>query len=178
MSPDNPGYRRLRLAYADPPYYGMCSFYQHDHREPYGCWNELDAHRLLITNLAEFDGWALSLGSVHLRHILPLCPDQARVAAWVKPWCSFNAANPAFAWEPVIYVAGRNHAERGGREAWHVRDWIAESATQQKAIRGAKPDRFCRWVLDLLGYREGDEFTDLFPGSGVMERVRAQGVLL
>ena len=35
-----------------------------------------------------------------------------------------------------------------------------------------------RWVADLLGYIEGDEMVDLFPGSGVMGGVIDQGVLL
>ena len=32
----------------------------------------------------------------------------------------------------------------------------------------------CRWVLDLLGYCDGDTIDDLFPGSGVMGRVASQ----
>lgn len=33
------------------------------------------------------------------------------------------------------------------------------------------------WVLDLLGYLDGDSLSDLFPGTGVMGRVLAQGRL-
>ena len=35
-----------------------------------------------------------------------------------------------------------------------------------KGLVGAKPEAFCRWVLDLLGYVEGDEVVDVFPGTG------------
>jgi DNA-directed RNA polymerase subunit N (RpoN/RPB10) len=44
-------------------------------------------------------------------------------------------------------------------------------------VIGAKPERFCRWVLDLIGYTSGDTMDDIFPGSYVMDRVVAQGVL-
>jgi len=33
-------------------------------------------------------------------------------------------------------------------------------------------------VLDLLGYQDGDELVDLFPGTGGMEATTAQGVLV
>ena len=51
------------------------------------------------------------------------------------------------------------------------RDHLAESITLKKGLTGAKPERFCRWVLDLLGWKPGDEVDDLFPGTGVFERV-------
>jgi hypothetical protein len=49
-----------------------------------------------------------------------------------------------------------------------------------RSARGSlapSPPKFCRWVLDLLGYVEGDELTDLYPGTGIMERVQAHAVL-
>ena len=48
----------------------------------------------------------------------------------------------------------------------------------QKGLTGAKPERFCRWVANLLGYIDGDELVDVFPGTGIMGRTLAQGVLL
>jgi hypothetical protein len=40
---------------------------------------------------------------------------------------------------------------------------------------GAKPAAFTRWLLDLLDWKPGDEFVDVFPGSGGVDRaVRAQ----
>ena len=41
---------------------------------------------------------------------------------------------------------------------------------------GSKPSAWTHWVLDLLGFQPGDEVTDVFPGSGAVER--AAGVLL
>lgn len=166
----------MRFAYADPPYLGCCGRYEHRHEAPYGCWDDLDTHRLLVEHLcAEYpDGWAMSGTSGSLRALLPLCPDDVRVAAWVKTWCSFKTANPAYAWEPVIFRGGRTWAERGKRTALTVRDWLAEPVTTGQPVIGAKPQRFCTWVLDLLGYRDGDELVDLFPGSGAMDRALSQ----
>lgn len=50
-----------------------------------------------------------------------------------------------------------------------TRDHLAEGMTMRKGLTGAKPDRFCVWVLAMLGYMPGeDTVTDLFPGTGVM----------
>ena len=101
----------MRFAYADPPYLGKCGkFYEHNH--PDGrCWNDLSTHQLLIERLQEDypDGWALSCASTDLRVMLPLCPAEVRVAAWVKPFCAFKkGVRPAYAWEPVLFADGRN----------------------------------------------------------------------
>ena len=164
----------MRLAYADPPYLGCCARYGHDHRDPYGCWDDVATHAALVDRLARFDGWALSLTSGSLREILPLCPDDVRV----KTWCSFKTSNPAYCWEPVIFRTPFGWADRGGRSVVTVRDWHAEPVTLRQPVIGAKPPGFCRWVCHLLGVRDGDELVDLFPGTGIMGRVAAQGVLL
>jgi hypothetical protein len=62
----------VNFAYADPPYLGCCSLYQHFH--PDGrCWDDAETHRLLIERLrAEFpDGWAMSASAPSLRVLLP-----------------------------------------------------------------------------------------------------------
>jgi hypothetical protein len=51
-----------------------------------------------------------------------------------------------------------------------VRDWLSCAVTKQTGQRGAKPDAFNDWILDLLCYEPGDEFDDLFPGSGGMAK--------
>jgi hypothetical protein len=38
----------------------------------------------LLQQLATYDEWALSTSSKALRDILPLCPPEVRVCAWVK----------------------------------------------------------------------------------------------
>lgn len=177
----------LNLAYADPPYLGCCGLYGHDHRS--GCWDDLATHRQLVEDLcARFpDGWALSATSQSLRDLLPLTPPGARVAAWVKPFCAFKrGVRPCFAWEPVIFYAGRNPSaghrhpppQKGGQQTT-PKDYIAESITLRKGLTGAKPEKVCAWILDLLGARPGDSMTDLFPGTGVMGRVAsARGLVV
>lgn len=171
----------MRFAYADPPYLGCCGLYGHRHEAPYGCWDDPDTHLLLRDMLAvhDYDGYAVSLSSPSLATILPMhgtmALGPARVAAWVKPFAVFKPnVNPAYAWEPVIFCGGR----RGDRERPTVRDWHSSNITLKKGLTGAKNPEFCRWILDLLGYEEGDEMVDLFPGTGVMARVLAQGVLI
>lgn len=166
----------MKFAYADPPYYGCCALYGHYH--PDGrCWNDIDTYKNLFHQLAGFsDGWALSASSNSLRILLPLCPPDVRVAAWVKPFCAFKrGVRPCYAWEPVIFRGGRNpsngHAHpppvKGGQQTT-PKDFIAESITLQKGLTGAKPEKVCRWILDLLNAQPGDEVVDLFPGTGIM----------
>lgn len=170
----------LRLAYADPPYLGCCRLYDHFHPDGL-CWDEIETYRLLLNRLVEEfpDGWALSASSVSLRKILPLCPDDVRVAAWAKNFCAFKrGVRPAYAWEPVVFWRGRNPGSghphpppiKGGLQTT-PKDFIVEPITLKKGLTGAKPERVCRWILDLLGYRDGDECVDLFPGTGAMGRV-------
>ena len=164
-----------RYAYADPPYMGCCRLYDHQHMG-YGCWDEIETHAHLIAKLyRDFpEGWALSATSVSLRAILPYCPD-TRVAAWVKPFAVFKpGVNPGYCWEPVILYGGRKRTDRTEPT---VRDFLSENITLKKGLAGAKPPRFNQWILDLLGYQEGDELVDLFPGTGGMGDVIAQGQL-
>ncbi len=161
----------MRFAYADPPYFGMGRVYG------YPEWDIADRHFKLIQQLVDDfpDGWALSCNPIDLRFLLPRCPLLVHVGAWVKPFASFKPnVNPAYAWEPVIFHGGR----RRGRDVETTRDWVSEPITLRKGLTGAKPVKFCRWVLDMLGYDAAqDELVDLFPGTGIMGRVAAQGTL-
>lgn len=147
-----------RYGYADPPYMGQA-------KKHYGKGAREVDHRLLIAHLcAEFpDGWALSCSRSSIQRILPLCPDAVRIAAWVKPFASFKpGVNPAYAWEPVLFMGGRKR----DRKEPTVRDWCSANITLKRGTHGAKPDGFCFWLFDLLGMQAEDEFFDLFPGSG------------
>lgn len=159
----------MRVCYADPPYLGKSmEFYGEQHLEA-AIYDTVDGHRALIGRLREEfpDGWAMSLHSPSLKVILPLCPADCRVAAWVKPFCSFKLhVNPAYTWEPVIFRGGRKRT----RQERTVRDYCAASAALKKGFRGAKPEGFCFWVFELLGLQPSDEFVDLFPGSGAVGR--------
>jgi len=149
-----------RLAYADPPYIGQArKHYSHDPK----C-EEVD-HRQLLGQLEEYDGWALSCSSPSLQEILSYAPAGARVGAWVKPFASFKpGVNPAYAWEPVLFVSARP----GRRDIPTVRDWVSANITLKKGLAGAKPPPFCRWIFDLIGAQSGDVFSDLYPGTGIV----------
>lgn len=168
-----------RFAYADPPYLGTSSFgaahhYSHQHDDA-KAYDSLEAHRELIARLGDFDGWALSLHSPSLRLILPLCPDDVRVAAWVKPFASFKpGVNPGYCWEPVIYRGARTAKQRGGKSAPTVRDFVSANITLRKGTSGAKPEAFAFWLFELLGLTPADEFTDLFHGSGAIAEAHAK----
>jgi hypothetical protein len=122
---------------------------------------------MLISHLvSDFpDGWALSCSSPSMRELLPICPADVRVAAWVKPFASFKpGVNPAYAWEPVIFRGGHKR----GRDSLTVRDFLSANITLQRGTHGAKPREFCLWVFALLGMQADDELVDLFPGSGAV----------
>lgn len=158
----------VRVAYADPPYPGEA--YKHYKNDPSGIPPAEVYHPALIESLCRDypDGWALSTSSTALRYVLDLCPDDVRVAAWVKPFASFKPnVNPAYAWEPVIWRGGR---VKRSRDEMTVRDWVAASITLKRGTHGAKPEAFCFWLFDLLGLRPGDTLDDLFPGSRAVSR--------
>lgn len=152
----------MRVAIADPPYPGCAHLYK-DHPDYAGEVNHWD----LLNELDhDYDGWLLHTSSVALREILPLCPSDVRVMAWVKPFAAFKANVPvAYAWEPVIVKACRKPVVSGRLV---MRDWIAESITLKRGLTGVKPEAVCRWAFEVLGMEPDDELHDLFPGTGAI----------
>ena len=148
----------MRFAYADPPYLGCA-------KKLYGdpTYDDPEEHRELIHRLEDYDAWALSLHEPSLRVILPMCPDSVRIAVWVKPFASFKpGVDPAYTWEPVIYRTARKWARTQPTQ----RDHISCNITLKKGLTGAKPEKFCFWLFELLGALPDDGFTDVFPGTG------------
>lgn len=162
----------MRLAYADPPYPGKARRY---YRKESTYAGEVD-HRALIASLeaSEYDGWALSTSADALRTVLPMCPEEAHVCPWVKPFgVAKRGAGRQLAWEALIVVRGRSI--RPGK-----RDWLrAHCARGGGSLMGRKPLAFCGWMFDMLGLLPGDSFSDLFPGTGVVGKAaRAAGAIL
>lgn len=159
----------MRFAYADPPYLGLAAKFYGDLHPEAAEYDRPEKHQELIDRLsAEFDGWAMSLHSPSLREILPMCPPDVRVAAWTKPFASYKkGVNPGYAWEPVIFRGARRRTD--GTETT-IPDYCAVPITLMRGFQGAKPERFVHWMLALLGVRADDEFVDLFPGSGAVQR--------
>ena len=153
----------MKIAYADPPYIGQAA--KHYHSE------EINHLELVKKLCSEYDSWALSASSSSLKQILSYCPSDIRIAAWVKPFCSFKPnVNPAYAWEPVIFW----HPRARGRDLLTVRDWVNVNITLKRGLCGAKPEAFCLWLFELLGMLPDDEFTDLFPGTWAVTRAWAK----
>ena len=161
--------RPIRLAYADPPYPGKSRRYYAQHPDYAG---EVDHAALIERLVAEFpDGWALSTSAEALQDVLGLCPPGTRVAAWHRGERPTPAYRPLNGWEPVIYRGGR--AYLSPVDARRVDSLVHVSRprrTDPRRVIGAKPARFCAWLFDLLGAQLGDEFVDLFPGSGGVAR--------
>lgn len=158
MCADKPHNKAKKLAYADPPYPGRAHLYK-DHPDYAG---EVD-HRELVSRLdTRYDGWALSTNAESLHWLLPLCPPEHRVLAWVKHTVTVS-------WEPVIVVSARKPVG--------VRDWIQVEPDSYQwrpkpdgYVIGQKPEAFCRWVFAWLGAQSGDTLDDLYPGSGQVGR--------
>lgn len=159
----------MRFGYADPPYFGKAQRHYGRHHPRAGRFDRLGTHATLIRRLyRDFpDGWALSCASKDLQALLPLCPPEVRIAAWVKPWASFKpGVNPGYCWEPVIWLGGR----RRDRAEPTRRDWLSCNVTLKRGLPGAKPAAFYFWLFDLFALGPGDEFADLFPGTGAGRR--------
>lgn len=157
----------MKFAYADPPYFGQGKKLYEKHHPEAAIYDTIDAHRKLVDFLvSEYpDGWAMSLSSPSLKFILPLCPPDCRVMAWVKPFAIFKPnVGLAYTWEPVIIRGGR----RITRGEPTVKDHVIESITLKTGLTGAKPLRFCSWILSALNVKVGDTLDDVFPGTGIM----------
>jgi hypothetical protein len=155
----------LRFAYLDPPYPGMAWLYK-GQRSYNG---EVDHAALIARAERDYDGFALSTSAQALANVLPLFTRPYRVCAWVKPigvnGKTFGMHN---AWEPLLVVPGRQ-LQPGKR------DWLAaQPARRGGDLIGRKPEAFCCWLFDLLGMVPGDQFDDLFPGTGIVGRAWAE----
>lgn len=160
----------MRFAYADPPYFMQGVKHYGDRHADAHVYDSVAGHKALIDRLCvEYqDGWAMSASSPSLHVVLPLCPGECRVMAWVKPFAAFKAnVGVAYAWEPVIVYRGR----RRSREQDTVRDWVSVNITLQRGFPGAKPEKFAHWIMDVLNVQDGDTIDDLFPGSGACSAV-------
>lgn len=156
----------MRFAFADPPYLG-CGKLHVAHYPDALAWDDPATHRLLIERLCDEypDGWALCLHEPSLRTIQAMCPADARVAPWVKPFCSFKPnVTRAYSWEPVIFRGGRPIP----KDAPTWRDHISASIPLRKGLVYAKPPAFCSWVLDGLYWQPGDALDELFPRTTTM----------
>lgn len=155
----------MKFAYADPPYYLQGKRLYGKHHEDAAIWDTKEAHIDLVTRLCDEypDGWALSCNPANLSWMLPLMPSDVRVCAWSKSFHQIRPkVNVQYSWEPVILSEGRIIRDRKPM----VRDHLVCPIAMKKGLPGAKPDKFCDWILDLLGFDEDeDQIDDLYPGT-------------
>lgn len=162
--------RPMRFAYADPPYPGLARRY-------YGeAAAEVDHAELIGRLCSSYDGWALSTSAGALAEVLAVCPPGVRVCAWVKGARASKARSALNAWEPLIVYGARPEREAVAQYLHDVLIWGGRQHSHPRALVGMKSAAFCEWMLRLLGARQGDEFTDLFPGSGSVTRAWEQYV--
>jgi hypothetical protein len=160
----------MRFAYADPPYPGTARRYYRDHPDYAG---EVD-HAQLLSQLQDFDGWALSTSS---RALPDICAEavaqglRVRIAAWRRGARPTRSAWPLISWEPVVFAGGRRVVAEPNDVALDSLDYFARPRRADPArVVGAKPAAFAYWLFDLLGALPGDELVDVFPGSGGIAR--------
>ncbi len=160
----------MKFAYADPPYIGQSKRHYKDHEDYAG---EVDHQELINKLVDEYpDGWALSLSTPSLKEILNMCPDDVRVMVWVKPFHAWKNVRPSYGYEPVIVRGGRKANFRTeDKKVLGYQDWVSASITMKKGLSGAKPERFCIWLFEVLNVRPSDTLDDLFPGSGVVSEL-------
>lgn len=158
----------MRLAYADPPYPGMSKRLYGEHPDYAG---EVDHVELLERLERDYDGWALSTSVRALPSVLRLCNVDVLVAAWVKPGSPPMGDGRHYEWEPVIHRSIRRPSPPVRLASTIGIPLFGFSGPAPAGhVIGEKPAAFTRWVLALLGARRDDEFDDLYPGSGAVQR--------
>ena len=121
--------------------------------------------------MTHYDGWAIATSPDGLEAYGHL-PAGTRICAWVKKNGQPGAHRIHSLWEPVIvYPPADRMSNRAGRGS--VPDVLIVRAPRVGFV-GAKPLEWVTWVLDLLGYQDGDVVEDLFPGSGLVSEALRQ----
>lgn len=185
----------MKLAIADPPYPPMVSaggrrtrasrWYGDNQRSAKdrpadrhpdaGEWDDPARHRALLDDLlGEYDGWAIATTPDGIFAYAPL-PVECRIMVWHRSNAAPGAHRLRSLWEAVIVFppVGRRSNRNG---AGCVPDVLTCPLPRDRAFIGAKPQAWVEWVLDALGYDPtADTVDDLFPGSGAVGAVLAQG---
>lgn len=102
------------------------------------------------------------------RPVVPSSSDASKAAAATHDVSSAPGARDA-----SVEIAGERDMSRGSGATRRVDSivlGVTARTTDPARVVGAKPAGFARWVFDLLGIRPGDEFDDIFPGSGAVAR--------
>lgn len=172
----------MKLCIADPPYLGRAVRWygaggcgdgygkgQADNHPEAHIWDDPKTHQMLVHDLEEqYDGWAIAMSvhslSTYLQIIETDSRNGIRVCVWHKPSAVQSGSRISNNWEPVlIRVPTSRKGWASGRQ--RTTD-VATINPPRHGFVGAKPVEWTHWILDLLGYEDGDEVVDLFHGSG------------
>lgn len=179
-----------KLCIADPPYLGRARRWygeggcgngrgqgQADNHPEAHLWDDPATHQQLVHKLQdEFDGWAIAMSVHSLSTYLSVVETESRngirVCVWAKPSAVTSGNRITNNWEPVLIKVPdfRKGWKSGGARTTDV----LTCAPLRSGFVGAKPTEWTLWVLDLLGYEEGDTVHDLFEGSGAVSRALKQ----
>lgn len=183
----------MRLAIADPPYLGRAARWYSsagrahgrgagvaDHHPHAAEWDRPGRHLQLVRDLdRDYDGWAIAAAAQTMHVYAAACPD-ARVMVWHRENALPSGSRVRNVWEPVFLriPAGREGYSSGLSVSDVLRCGVGAGVAPGSRFAGAKPAQWTHWVLDALGYVEGDTVVDLFPGSGAVTAALTQGRLL
>lgn len=179
----------MKLAIADPPYLGRAArWYGGGGGRGYGAgeadyhpdaseWDDPARHEALVRQLDyAYDGWAIAASPATFALYMQVRPD-ARVLIWHRENAQPSGSRIKGEWEPVLVHVPESRRGRGA--GLIVPDVLRCGIQNRTSFAGAKPQRWTRWVLDVLGHDpDTDTVDDLFPGSGAVGHAVAQGVLL
>ena len=182
----------MKIAIADPPYLGRAERWYgssgvgdgyglgkaDEHPEAH-LWDLPETHKNLVLELeANFDAWAIALSvhslSTYLEVIKTDSRNGIRVCVWHKPASVTSGSRIKNNWEPVIVKVPEDR--RGYKGGFQVQD-VMTCPPLRSGFVGSKPPAWTAWILELLGYREGDQVTDLFLGSKSVSRALSNRTL-
>jgi hypothetical protein len=136
-------------------------------------WDQPETHRQLVKDINKnYDGWAIAMSvhslSTYLSEIETDSRNGVRICVWHKPSSAPSGNRITNHWEPVLIKVPKTR--KGWSTGQHTKD-VLTCTPKKIGFVGAKPEEWTRWVLDLLGYQDGDEVDDLFIGSGSVTQV-------
>jgi hypothetical protein len=176
----------MRLCIADPPYLGRAVRWygkngcgngkgqgQADNHPEAHLWDDPETHRQLVHELnSKYDGWAIAMSVHSLSTYSSVVETDSRngyrVCVWHKPSAVPSGSRIANNWEPVLIKIP--NSRRGRKDNLPAVSDVISVPPLRSNFVGAKPVEWTQWVLDLLGYENGDEVTDYFLGSGAVSQ--------
>jgi DNA modification methylase len=174
-----------KLAIADPPYWGTAErFYGLEGKgyekgspnvsntHPYAnLWDNPSAHYELLGYLQDnYDSFAIAMNTyslgLYLKRIKLHSQSGYRVCAWIRPNSAPTGSRIRPSWEPVLVFNSPERRSYGSKLS-RTKDYLIANPPRTRFI-GQKPFEWTEWVIELLGYQDGDVISDLFPGSGAV----------